>query len=212
MGRSVVLAWTYREPHPLKEGVPLFHLEAPQISTSKHLHWFRGLMPQSFVSSIITRVMHKMPSWKHSLITRSRPMTNTTIVSHNRTSNKPNCFTVRKWLASILWNLFHFFFCLVLCLLFFRKLFGPDTLLRPFLLLVTSIHCSVRLIWQNPPCQSPSLSLTVAMSYKCSAFSHLNLSVCCPHLCSWRSPLRFTWSKPRLEVKHCSVITNRSKW
>lgn len=104
------------------------------------------------------------------------------------------------------------FFCLVLCLFFFRKLFGPDTLLRPFLLLVTSIHCSVRLSWQNPPCQSPSLSLPVVMSYKCSAFSHLNLSVCCPHLCSWRSPLRFTWSKPRLEVKHCSVITNRSKW
>lgn len=153
-----------------------------------------------------------MPSWKHSQeYTQQTHDINTTTVSRNRASNKPNCFTVRKWSASILRYLVRFFFWSCFVFVLFQEAVWPW---HPSETLRSSrhVHCSVRLSWQNPPCQGPALSLTVVMSYKCSAFSHLNLSVSCPHLCSWRSPLRFTWSKPRLEVKRRSVITNRSKW
>lgn len=71
-----------------------------------------------------------------------------------------------------------------------------------FLLLITSMHCSVRLSHSPPKTLSASAppSLLHSESCKRSPFSPLNLSVCCPRLCSsagcsQRSPLTFIWSK-----------------
>lgn len=71
-----------------------------------------------------------MPSWKHSReYTQQTHDINTTTVSRNRASNKPNCFTVRKWSASILRYLVRFFFLVLFCVCSFS---GSCLALTPF--------------------------------------------------------------------------------